>query len=334
MRAPCLFAAAGRFSDTGTGTFYAGRLEERGRPYGKPGLPTPSAPREVQAVDPPASFDRRCSGRQLLVDRGSAERDDLGEARRVAAVECTDVNDHADVVSPPRTMRPKTPDVEPTEDLFRLRLEQMIDPRHELVRLAELIDWSRFEAEFDALFHPSRGAPAVPTRLIVGLHYLEHAFALSDEDVVRRRVENPYWQHFETIEAGRRSGALSENDCARVNVDTTVQEKNVAHPSDGKLVDDARRHLVKLVEKHELTLRQNDNRVARTMRRKIGGYGHAKQYRRMRRQIKLLKTRLGRVVRDIERQLPGQSGATRAAFEHRLSSTSTARSPGAPWRPI
>ena len=249
-------------------------------------------------------------------------------------------------------MRPKTPDDEPTEDLFRLRLEQMIDPRHELVRLAELIDWSRFETEFDALFHPSRGAPAVPTRLIVGLHYLKHAFALSDEDVVRRWIENPYWQHFcgelyfrhevpihpttmtrwrkrvgetgcewlltETIEAGRRSGALSENDCARVNADTTVQEKNVAHPTDGELVDDARRHLVKLVEAHGLTLRQNYNRLAKTMRRKIGGYGHARQYRRMRRQIKLLKTRLGRVVRDIERQLPDQSLATRAAFEHRL----------------
>ena len=129
------------------------------------------------------------------------------------------------------------------------------------------------------------------------------------------------WLLTETIEAGRRSGALSENDCARVNVDTTVQEKNVAHPTDGtrKLVDDARRHLVKLVEAHGLTLRQNYNRVAKTMRRKIGGCGHAEQYRRMRRQIKLLKTRLGRVVRDIERQLPGQSVATRAAFDHRLA---------------
>ena len=58
-------------------------------------------------------------------------------------------------------MRPKTPEVEPTEDLFRLRLEQMIDPRHELVRLGELIDWSRLEAEFDALFHPSRGVALI-----------------------------------------------------------------------------------------------------------------------------------------------------------------------------
>ena len=94
-----------------------------------------------------------------------------------------------------------------------------------------------------------------------------------------------------------------------MNVDTTVQEKNVAHPTDGKLVDDVRQRLVKLVEEHGLTLRQNDHRVARQMRRKLAGCGHARQYRRMRRQIKLPKTRLGRVVRDIERQLPGQSGA-------------------------
>ena len=250
-------------------------------------------------------------------------------------------------------MRPKTSGDLPTDDLFRLRLEQMIDSRHELVRLADLIDWSRFDAEFDGLFHPSRGAPAVPTRMIAGLHYLKHTFALSDEDVVRRWVENPYWQYFcgeiyfrhempihpttmtrwrkrigesgcewlltETIDAARRAGALADGDCARVNVDTTVQEKNIAHPTDGKLIDDARRHLVRLVAEHGLSLRQNYNRVAKTMRRKIAGYGHAKQYRRMRRQIKLLKTRLGRVVRDIERQLPNESAATGEAFAHRLS---------------
>ena len=73
----------------------------------------------------------------------------------------------------PPPMRPKTSGDAPTDDLFRLRLEQMIDSRHELVRLADLIDWSRFDAGFDGLFHPSRGAPAVPTRMIAGLHYAQ-----------------------------------------------------------------------------------------------------------------------------------------------------------------
>jgi len=70
-------------------------------------------------------------------------------------------------------MRPKQPEVEPQEDLFRTRLETLVDPRHALVRLAGLIDWSRFEVEFGALYTDS-GRPGLPTRLMAGLHLLKH----------------------------------------------------------------------------------------------------------------------------------------------------------------
>ena len=93
-------------------------------------------------------------------------------------------------------MGPKNPPPSRSEDLFRSRLENMISQRHPLVRLAESIDWSVFEERWGALFESGLGRPAIPTRLIAGLHYLKHTYNLSDEAVVRRWVENPYWQYF------------------------------------------------------------------------------------------------------------------------------------------
>ena len=83
-------------------------------------------------------------------------------------------------------MKPKKHEPQPQEELFRNRLENLIDPRHELVRLAKLIDWEVFDREWGPLFADRRGAPAIPTRLIAGLHYLKHLYKLSDEQVVAR----------------------------------------------------------------------------------------------------------------------------------------------------
>jgi IS5 family transposase len=71
-------------------------------------------------------------------------------------------------------MRPKQPETEPQEDLFRARLANLVDPRHPLVRLAGLIDWGRFEAAFGPLYTDAIGRPGLPTRLMVGLHLLKH----------------------------------------------------------------------------------------------------------------------------------------------------------------
>ncbi len=92
-------------------------------------------------------------------------------------------------------MKPQTPPDLPTEDLFRNRLENLIDTRHELVKLSELIDWERFDAQWGEAFCEV-GRPASATRLIAGLHYLKHTHGLSDEQVVKRWAENPYWQYF------------------------------------------------------------------------------------------------------------------------------------------
>ena len=92
-------------------------------------------------------------------------------------------------------MPPKTPQLS-DHDLFRMRLEAMIDGRHELVRLARLIDWTRFDEAFGALYDENRGRPALPTRLMAGLHLLKHIKGLSDEQICAQWVENPYLQAF------------------------------------------------------------------------------------------------------------------------------------------
>ncbi|MDR1492770.1 MAG: transposase, partial [Planctomycetaceae bacterium] len=95
-------------------------------------------------------------------------------------------------------MNPKTAPVEkPRQDeLFRNRLENHIDLNHELVILANQINWSRFERDFADMFCEDRGEPALSIRLIVGLFYLKYTFHLSDEELAKRWLENPYRQYF------------------------------------------------------------------------------------------------------------------------------------------
>ena len=88
-------------------------------------------------------------------------------------------------------MQPHKPSqAESQGQLFRARLDRIIDEEHALVRCAKRIDWSSFEAEFGALYAEGVGRPGLPTRLMVGLHYLKHTFDQSDESVVERFVEN------------------------------------------------------------------------------------------------------------------------------------------------
>lgn len=93
-------------------------------------------------------------------------------------------------------MRAKSQDHTPQTYFIHGDLEFLIDLNHELCLLADKINWSKFEREFAGYFPATTGNPALPARLVVGVLYLKHAYALSDEEVVRRWVENPYWQYF------------------------------------------------------------------------------------------------------------------------------------------
>jgi IS5 family transposase len=222
-------------------------------------------------------------------------------------------------------------------DMFRQRLDELIDLKHPLAQLATHIDWTVFEREWAGHFPSSRGRPATSTRMIAGLLYLQHTFALSDEDVVWGWIENPYWQLFcgetwfqhrppidpssltrwrkrigeaglewmltQTIKAAESAQVVKCQSFQKVIVDSTVQEKAIAHPTDSKLLERARRQLVQLADEAGLTLRQNYNRTAPTLAVQVGRYAHARQYKRMRASLKKLKTVVGRVWRDVERQL-------------------------------
>jgi IS5 family transposase len=90
-------------------------------------------------------------------------------------------------------MRPKKHSPTGAGDLFRARLDQIVNMRHELVQLAERIDWDWLDAEIASLYAKS-GRPGIETRFVIGLLLLKHMFALSDEEVCARWVENPSYQ--------------------------------------------------------------------------------------------------------------------------------------------
>ena len=92
-------------------------------------------------------------------------------------------------------MRPPKHKKNNHQDLFRQRLDNIINMRHELVLLSHGVDWDRLDIHF-GLFFSENGRPGIPSRIMIGLHILKHTFALSDEEVCDRWVENPYFQYF------------------------------------------------------------------------------------------------------------------------------------------
>ena len=107
----------------------------------------------------------------------------------------------------------------------------------------------------------------------------------------------------QTLAVGLDVGAIKSTSLKRVSVDTTVQPKAIAHPTDAKLLNRSRERLVRLAGKQEIALRQSYRRKGPQAVLKAGRYAHARQTRRMRKQIKRLRTYLGRVIRDIERKV-------------------------------
>ena len=82
------------------------------------------------------------------------------------------------------------------QDLFRSRLDQIIDLKHPLVALGRTVDWAFLEREFGAVYTDDPGRPPLPTRLMAGLAILKHTYDLSDEVLCERWVESPYYQFF------------------------------------------------------------------------------------------------------------------------------------------
>ena len=109
----------------------------------------------------------------------------------------------------------------------------------------------------------------------------------------------------ESLSVAHRTGAIETKDLERVVVDTTVQEKAIAHPSDARLMHRAIEKLVDLAKREGIELRQSYLRVAKRAAIMVGRYTHAHQFKRARRELKFLRTRLGRIIRDIRRKIEG-----------------------------
>ena len=181
------------------------------------------------------------------------------------------------------------------------------------------------------------GRPRLPIRLMSALLYLKHAFNLSDEELVERWAENVVWQYFSgqtyyeprlpcdatqvgrfrtaigeagveellkaTIDTAVTTKAVRPAEFERVIVDSTVQEKAIAHPVDSRLLEIARAKVVQAAKFAGITLKQTFVKEGKELRRKAGGYAHAKQFKRLRRAVKRQRTILGVVIREIKRKL-------------------------------
>jgi len=239
-------------------------------------------------------------------------------------------------------MRPSEQGDSGQSDLFRSRLDQIIDMKHALVKLAHTVDWRFLERKFGEVYCDGPGQPPLPTRLMAGLAILKHTYDLSDEVLCERWVENPYYQYFcgeeffqhrlvfdrssltrwrnrmgeerlkallqESLSVAARTKAIKPSELSRVIVDTTVQPKNVTFPTDAKLLNRAREKLVRLAKLNGVSLRQSYARLGKFTLIQHQRYAHAKQFKRANRMLKKLRTYLGRVIRDIGRKIEDDGG--------------------------
>jgi IS5 family transposase len=111
----------------------------------------------------------------------------------------------------------------------------------------------------------------------------------------------------ESLSIAVKTGAVKPADTRQVIVGTTVQRKNVMFPTDAKLIHRARERLVRLAKKTGLNLRQTYVRVGKLALIKHQRYAHAKQFKRANKTLRRLKTYLGRTLRDISRQIAGDT---------------------------
>jgi len=218
------------------------------------------------------------------------------------------------------------------DDLFRSKLEFMIDLKHPLILMSEKIPWEEFEQEFEKYYKPDFGRPAKPIRLMVSLLILKQMYNESDESVVNRWQENPYWQYFSgqdffywdkpcneselsifrqrISEAGvekifQMSILLHGKDAMEEEVipDTTVQEKNITFPTDTKLHLKVIKKCLKLGERNGVQWRQTYKRTVKRLRfeaRYVRVPSRAKQGRKA---MAKIKTIAGRLLRELNRKL-------------------------------
>jgi len=221
-------------------------------------------------------------------------------------------------------------DKTPQLNIFDTPLERFINLEHELCILSKQIDWDTIEKEF-SVYYSEIGRPSVPIRRMIGLLLLKHIYNLSDEAIVDRWIENPYWQFFsgekvfqtqkpfdptEFIHFRNRIGKEGAEKLLKVSVhlfgkeaqekevliDSTVQEKNITYPTDAKLHKRIIEKVNKIAKQEQITLRQTYTRTLKQLMIDQRFHNHPKRRKKAKSALRKIKTIAGRQVRDIERQ--------------------------------
>ena len=218
------------------------------------------------------------------------------------------------------------------QNLFKTRLTELINMGHPIVKLANELSWDKMESEFQKLYS-EQGRPSVPIRKIAGMLMLKQMFKESDESVVERWVENPYWQYFtgedffqsnqpfdpsefvhfrKRIKEDGLEFLLSQSvalhprakDEKEVQIDSTVQEKNITFPTDAKLAKKVIDNCVKIAKEKGIELRQTYKRVSKQHLRDAYFGHHPKRRKKAVMARKKLRTIGKKLIRELERKLP------------------------------
>ena len=218
-------------------------------------------------------------------------------------------------------------------NLFGTDLLLQLDPNDALLQLSEAIPWHTFDQSFSSHYTQGVGAPSKPIRLMVGLLLLKQLENLSDEAVVMQWKRNPYYQAFcgmtefhqnlpchstELVQFRKRIGkegfekifqmsvSLHGRSAleASVNIDTTVQEKNISYPTDSKLAIKIINRLNKIAKRHGIPQRRTYLKEVKTLRLAIRHFRHVKKRSKAKRALKRLRTIAGALIRELRRTLP------------------------------